>query len=699
MRSDYVTWFLGLLLVGSSSNALHAQYSAVPDTSDFMNKDPFNLEQVVVTATRTQKKIKDIPVITQVLTAKQIEARGINDVKDLLMQEVPGLNFQEVGFGTSIDIQGLSSQHVLFLIDGERIAGENGGNIDYTRINLYNIDRIEIVKGASSALYGSQAMGGVINVITKQAKKKVEASVGARYAGMNQRNYEDTPKDHSQYKFRRNVDKQNINANASIGFNLGKLTMNTDVLYKSFDGYQLYDRKPLTKYFAAYDTTVVEAISKTPTSISGYEDLNISHRMSYRFSPKLTVSVKGGYYMLNKYDFEANNIFDNTEDYNYGGNIDYKINETSHLTASYYADYYSRYDKFEKKSGRRLEYKNNIQQPRVMYTNTALKNQTLTGGLEFYRESLYGDKFSNEENETKSQWYGTFFAQDDWKIDRRFSAIAGIRADYHQEYGLNVTPKISFMYKPFPFTLRLNYARGYRSPTLKELFMDWDHLGMFWIYGNPDLKPETNNYISLSGEYINNWLNVTANLYGNWFRNKIEGEWTNDQTELHYVNVGHSRLMGAEVVGKIRFNNHFSMHGAYNYLYTAKDKQGVRLSSSSPHSGNVRLEYNLTKNKYATIINVNGSIMGKKEFDVLDELEVNGETVEAYYKAKVNMYSLWEVTASQYLFKGIRLTVGVTNLFDYHADRISFNTSTSPGRKFFVACNLSIDQLIDNLKK
>ena len=106
------------------------------DTVSYMNDDPFNLEQIVVTATRTEKKIKNTPVITQIITSKQIEERGTGNIQDLLTQEVPGLNFQEVGYGTSIDIQGLGSKHILFLIDGERIAGENGGNIDYSRINL-----------------------------------------------------------------------------------------------------------------------------------------------------------------------------------------------------------------------------------------------------------------------------------------------------------------------------------------------------------------------------------------------------------------------------------------------------------------------------------------------------------------------------------------------------------------------------------
>lgn len=657
------------------------------DTAKYMNKDPFNLEQVVVTATRTQKKLKDIPVTTQVITARQIEERGISDIKDLLAQEVPGLNFQEVGYGTDIDIQGLGAKHILFLIDGERIAGENGGNIDYQRINLYDVDRIEIVKGASSALYGSQAMGGVINIITKRTHKKFYLSAGAKYAGKYQQNYENTPKDDSQYKYKKHLDKPNMNGNFSLGTNLGAFTMNTSVLYKSADAYQLYDRKAIVKYFPAYGITKTEDLNDSPTSISGYEDLSVSHRMDYRVNDKLKMGVNGSYYLLNKYDFTADNVFENTEDFTYGGGLEYKFNPQSILSLTYHGDYYNRYDKFEKKDGRRLEYKNNIIQPRAMYTNTQLKNQTLTAGIEYYEESLYSDKFETGVYESKSQWYATMFLQDDWAIDKKVSVIAGVRGDYHEEYGFNVTPKVSVMYKLFPFTVRLNYARGYRSPTIKELYMNWDHLGMFMIYGNSKLKPESNNYISLSGEYVNRWINLNVNVYSNWFRNKIEGMWANDGKEYHYVNIGKSHLAGLEALCKIKICRNLQAHGTYNYLYTSKDDHGVRLSSSSPHSGTVRLEYNSHISQFATVANLTGMIMGKKEYDVLDEIEVEGKTVEAYYKAKVNTYSLWDFTVTQYIARNIRLTLGVSNIFDYTADYINFNTSTSPGRNFFVACN------------
>lgn len=140
--------------------------------------------------------------------------------------------------------------------------------------------------------------------------------------------------------------------------------------------------------------------------------------------------------------------------------------------------------------------------------------------------------------ENKSQWYATAFLQDDWSINKQFSVNSGTPLRLSREIRYQPHSQSFVMYKIFPFTVRFNYARGYRSPSIKELYMNWDHLGMFWIYGNSKLKPETNNYISLSGEYVNSWININANVYSNWFRNKIEGMWSNDQTELHYINIG-----------------------------------------------------------------------------------------------------------------------------------------------------------------
>lgn len=657
--------------------------SSVVRESDLMNEDPFNLKQVVITATRTPKKLKDTPVITQVITAKQIAERGIDNIKDLLTQEVAGLSFQEVGFGTSIELQGLSSKHILFLIDGERIAGENGGNIDYSRINMHNIERIEIIKGASSALYGSQAMGGIINIITKGANKKFQLSAIVRLAEMYEKNYDKVDSDDFNRTHKINLDKPNLSTNLSIGSKLKNITLRTDIMYKSVDAYQLFDKVGEKRYFPKYDLTIEKEKDLMPTSISGYEDIQIAQKVKYEVSDKLTLSARGTFYMKDKYDFVANNAYDRTKDLTIGVESEYKINQNSYAVASFHADYYDRSDKYEKMEGGNLKYKNNMLQPRVMYYYNGLKGHSFTAGLEMFSESLYGDKFENNTHQSKSQWYATMLFQDEWKISDRWSVVGGLRADYHKEYKANITPKISAMYKHFPFTLRLNYARGYRSPSLKELYMNWDHLGMFWIYGNSSLKPESNNYLSASVEYTNKWINISANVYGNWFRNKIEGMWTNGQKELHYTNVGRSKLMGLEAMCRVRVTDNINFNGSYNYLLKTKDDKGVQLSSSSPHTGTLRAEYRTNNVNYNTVVNVTGMITGSKEFDVLGKINVGGNEVEAYYKANIKAYSLWNITVSQQIKQHFNITLGVNNLLNYTADRITFNSSTTSGRNIF----------------
>ena len=150
------------------------------------------------------------PVTTQVLGGKQLVEAGYSNLQQALQQETPGLNIQKVGFGNEISMQGLDARHVLFLMDGERMTGDMAGNLDYERFNLHAIDRIEIVKGASSTLYGSRAAGAVINLITKKTTKPLSIDAGVRYGQMNERNYKNPQPKDFLYMFEKNADRPNL---------------------------------------------------------------------------------------------------------------------------------------------------------------------------------------------------------------------------------------------------------------------------------------------------------------------------------------------------------------------------------------------------------------------------------------------------------------------------------------------------------
>jgi len=145
-----------------------------------------DLNEVVVTGTKSEKTLKNVPVITQVINARKMLDLGITNVTDALQNMVPGLNMSQFGTRASITLQGMDAKYVLFLIDGERIAGEVNGDIDYSMLNLENIERIEVIKGASSSLYGSNAIGGVINIITKKIIEPFDAKFYSRYSKFNE---------------------------------------------------------------------------------------------------------------------------------------------------------------------------------------------------------------------------------------------------------------------------------------------------------------------------------------------------------------------------------------------------------------------------------------------------------------------------------------------------------------------------------
>ena len=150
----------------------------------------YNLDEVVVTGTRTPKFLKDTPIQTRVINAKEIARLDATNVQDLLQQELPGVEFSyAMNQQTHLNFSGFGGQGVLFLVDGERLAGETMDDVDFTRLNMDNVERIEIVKGAASALYGSNATGGVINIITKSSQKPVMLNVNARYAKHNEQRY------------------------------------------------------------------------------------------------------------------------------------------------------------------------------------------------------------------------------------------------------------------------------------------------------------------------------------------------------------------------------------------------------------------------------------------------------------------------------------------------------------------------------
>ena len=683
-----------------------------------LKTDAMGLNEVVVTGTRSERPIKLAPVITQVIGGKQLVEAGYVNLQQALQQETPGLNIQKVGFGNEISMQGLDARHVLFLMDGERMTGDMAGDLDYERFNLHSIERIEIVKGASSTLYGSRAAGAVINLITKKTYKPVEINAGVRYGMMNQRNYKNpTPRDFL-YMFEKNADRPNIQSWVSAGFNKGIFTSQTDVLYSSTDAFYMHqaekDKKVYTQEanpFLPHDITVISNAPRPPMGIEGNESVTVSQKFYLDPHKNVNILLYGGTFFMNTYDLVQDMTFSQAAEWNAGMKISYHLHDWFKITASMHGDFYDRFKRHERIDTRKKVYDSRILQPRLTISSDYFKGHSIIFGIEHISDDLTSDRFggdANHEMKTRALRETEYFLQEEWTINKKWMVSAGVRTNFSKAFGLMAMPKIAGKFSPDDhWSIRANYSMGYRSPSIKELFFNWDHLGMFTIKGNEELRPEKNNYVSLGAEYNNDFLSANATVYGNFFRKKIEGVWRiyDMQYNFEYENLASQNLVGLEAMLRWKIIDGLSMNATYSYVHVSKN-EGVQVNTTSPHAATASLDYKLNKKNYRLNAVFSASVMGGKKFDIQDRVfvEEEGKSYDAYFRCELPAYVLCNLSLSQTFYNKFKLTIGADNLFNYIPKTLGsgvtmFNVPATPGIRGHVQLDIIIDDIINSVKR
>lgn len=684
----------------------------------YMKEDDLGINEVVVTGSRTARPIKMSPVTTQVLGGKALVDAGYSNLQQALQQETPGLNIQKVGFGNEISMQGLDARHVLFLMDGERMTGDMAGNLDYERFNLHAIDRVEIVKGASSTLYGSRAAGAVINLITKKTDKPLSIDAGIRYGQMNERNYKHPQPKDFLYMFEQNADRPNLQSWVSAGFKAGKFTSQTDVWYSESDAFYMYqaenDKKVYTKEanpFLPHDITVVSNAVRPPMGIEGKEHITVSQKLYYNPNPNLSVLVYGSSFFMNTYDLIQDMMFSQARDWTAGTKVTYHVKDWFSVTGSLHADFYDRFKRHERIDKRQKDYESSIYQPRLTVTSNYFNGHSLILGMEHTSDELTSDRFSGNANhdlKTRALKETEYFLQDEWTINPRWMISAGIRTNFSKAFGFMGMPKVAAKYSPDKhWSLRANYSMGYRSPSIKELFFNWDHLGMFMIRGNENMRPEKNNYFSLGAEYSNDRLFVSGTAYGNYFRDKIEGVWRiyDMQYNFEYTNLSQQRLLGLEVLARWSVLDCLTLNGTYSFVDVSKNK-GIQVNTTSPHAATASIDYKYMKKNYRLNAVFSASYMGGKKFDVQDRVFVKEEnkSYDAYFRCDLPQYVLCNLSVSQTFWNKVKLTLGMDNLFNYVPKTLGsgitmFNVPATAGARGWVQVEFMLDDVINSLKK
>lgn len=623
-----------------------------------LKEDALNLNEVTVTATRTPKLLKDAPVITRVITSEDIRKVNAVTVQDLLETELPGLEFtREMDGQTAIHMQGMSGKYVLFLIDGERMAGETLNNVDYNRLNAENIERIEIVKGAASALYGSNAIGGVVNIITKEASKPWSVNVNGSY-GFGAKN------DKASYAEQR--------YGTTVGAKKDKVSSLTSFTYKKKDTYLLTD------------TTGKE------TAINGGYDINVNEKLTWKVTDRIVFTGKGGFY-TRKIDNYNEKVKDRYRNFNGSVRMNYLITDKQNLDVSYLIDRYNKYDYYEKKDVDSLNYRNTQQTARAQYSYSFTPGNTLTGGAEYFRDELMSYQFSGGAHSIEDY---ILYAQHDFNVTEQFNLVYGARMDYYSSFGAHVSPNVSLMYKLKPMTFRTSYSRGFRAPSLKEMWTDWDMGGMGWftVYGNPDLKPEISDNVTLSAEYTRDRVNLSVVGYYNQISDKIASLYQAaktpaDKDTSFYTNIDKSKLAGLDINLAVKCPYGFTVKTAYAYVHEDMKQDGVNVSSTRPHSATLGINYELSKKNYNLNVAVNGRFLGK-----LDTNEASS-TGSSYTPVHYPGYQTWKMTISQRLYRAYLLQVTVDNIFNYKPKYYSSNSPISPGTTCMIGLSINIDEI------
>ncbi|MEG1088731.1 MAG: TonB-dependent receptor [Bacteroidales bacterium] len=617
--------------------------SVIAQQSDTLLLKKDYLEQIVVTGTRTRRALKDVPVITRLITADEIKKESPGSLANLLETELPGIEFTRTeGVSNSITFQGMGANYLLILIDGERMAGETQrSNPDFNRIDIDNVERIEIVKGAMSTLYGSGAVAGVINIITKEASKPFEAGIEGLYNGEGEQR---------------------------AGINIGAKTNN------GFSTYTSAVANFKQKYFFE------------DTEIEGYRNVSVTQKLGYSAPDKFKINARGTFYTHERYN--AGLVGKLTHDLYYDWNFllkgEYDINSKNRIEVSYNFDDYSKYAKYLKLGETERNYRDIIHNPKVFFSTNVIRRNTLVAGIEFLNEGLQSYQFADS---TRSVNQVAAFVQDDYAINNKFSIQAGVRLDYNNGYnGVYATPKISVMYKLHSWSFRVGYASGFRTPTLKELYTTWDHQGMFELIGNPNLKPEKSHNFQASVEFTKGKLNVSANGFYNYIYDKIATVWNVAQDTSFYSNIDNSKIYGADVNLRMQFLNNFAIKAGYAYVNDRQLVDGFNTSATRPHSATVRFEYNFKAWKCPVTLGLNGRWLSS--VDTWSQVN-NNEYAQTHY----NGYSIWKINAVGRLPYGMRVNIGVNNLFNYKPSVVTYNAGITRGITFVGGISIALDEM------
>ena len=588
---------------------------------------------VVITASKREETIKNSPAAVQVITQSDMKRLGADTVESAL-QLADNINLSEAGMtGNQVMIRGMESRHSLVLVNGRRLAGEDASNTTnvYTlrRINLDQVDRIEIVRGSSSALYGSDAMGGIINIITKQPTH-MSQSLGVSSG---------TKHEQAHYTFNSGAqDRWNASFNVNmtkerpINRHMSEQTFNAKT--KQLTGYTEGYRRIMHGHKQSYNSSVIYDLknanqNKIKVDFSYFkEKLQTDNADKYA-----TVFHKSGMVFMAGAKIVPVNL-NKQEQFNnksiqtgiiYSG----KTNRNNYEIGAYYSqldknylmtddrtlpegiinvmmpskpptpptslkfDYQSLYPASDYDASKYKTYV--VEGKDTMYVGD---HHNVTFGGE-YRYVLYegtrlGGLDGHGAKQIKGFHYDSWaaYVEDLWQVNPKLSFTPAIRYEHNSQFGHNVTPKVGVVYGIDTHTrVKFNFGKGYKAPSISELYLNMFHttpMGVLNIIGNPNLKPETSTSLDVALEAERGKTFGKASYYHTRVSNlidshRIQSDVVGVSQRHQYYNVGKAKIQGIELSLGHKLTDRFMVKGTYN-LVDAKDMSTNERLSNRPRS-------------------------------------------------------------------------------------------------------------------
>ena len=624
----------------------------------YLNKKVIDANKIVVTALGYKSYVKDTPVITHVITGEEIHNSPYNSIRDIIEFVMPNVQRVHDPHGNDrVKIQGLDNKFVVFMIDGNRISGEFAGNIDFSMINTSDIEKIEIIRSGMSTLYGSDSMGGLINIITKQNKKRTSVDFSYTY---------DLPTvQTTSLNFRTNLYnfsyKLGLDYNDSPGYDLTDYsmlskTLEENIYYKINNSFSYNKSSFSINYINRY---YLKKIKQYAVSETMSRDTIMTSENPRYFDLMNSLSI----------DYEINNI----------SIIGLKFLKESYDKSFYYPYYYNSYPNNDS-DGETLLSSLPIRYDYSLFFNTIIKNHAFYCGVEYTKETyqsfnIFGQDgilaepsiFNNEDIRIVNE-YSLFFL-DKFKIFNK-EIVTGLRSTKYSSYRWNFIPSLSLRQEMNGYNLRLNYSRGYRIPSLKELYYNYEGHDPP-LYGDSSLKPSLSNYYALSFE-SRNFSNSSIEFYYNNIEDMISTVYKNGG--MYYSNSDKVNLYGFNVNIQKRIFNHLDFNSVYSYTDGISNEEQV-IEGMSKHTFNIRIKYNIFR-----------------FFNILFTQKYNSsKSVFIFGSNDKKTLSSFNIFDGLLIFNrnNISMKVGIKNIFNYldpqrlNNESRELLTTIDPGRRIY----------------